>query len=51
MPFVNEFTAVVERDQRWFVAYCVEIWESTPAQTDKVSPRLRHYRASKRRFR
>ena len=25
MPFVNEFTAVVERDQRWFVAYCVEI--------------------------
>ncbi len=25
MLFVNEFTAVVERDQRWFVAYCVEI--------------------------
>ena len=25
MPFVNEFTAVVERDQRWFVAYCLEI--------------------------
>ena len=25
MPFVNEFTAVVERDQRWFVAYCMEI--------------------------
>ena len=22
---MNEFTAVVERDQRWFVAYCVEI--------------------------
>ena len=25
MPLVNEFTAVVERDQRWFVAYCLEI--------------------------
>ena len=25
MPFVNEFTAVVERDQRWFVAHCMEI--------------------------
>ena len=22
---MNEFTAVVERDQRWFVAYCLEI--------------------------
>ena len=25
MLFVNEFTAVVERDQHWFVAYCLEI--------------------------
>ena len=25
MPLVNEFTAVVERDQRWFVASCLEI--------------------------
>ena len=25
MLFVNEFTAVVERDQQWFVAYCLEI--------------------------
>ena len=22
---VNEFTAVVERDERWFVAYCLEV--------------------------
>ena len=22
---MNEFTAVVERDERWFVAYCLEI--------------------------
>ena len=22
---MNEFTAVVERDSRWFVAYCLEI--------------------------
>lgn len=25
IPDVNEFTAVVERDERWFVAYCLEI--------------------------
>ena len=25
MPGVNEFVAVVERDERWFVAYCLEI--------------------------
>ena len=25
IPGVNEFTAVVERDKRWFVAYCLEI--------------------------
>ena len=25
MPLVKEVTAVVERDQRWFVASCLEI--------------------------
>lgn len=25
MPMANEFTAVLERDEEWYVAYCPEI--------------------------
>jgi hypothetical protein len=30
----NEFTAIIERDGKWFVAYCPEV----PGQMDRVAP-------------
>jgi hypothetical protein len=35
----NEFTAVIERDGQWFVAYSPEI----PEPTDKARPKPKHW--------